>query len=65
MRELRGRAVETLDVPDGATAGAVRDSLGLPDGLRVAVAVNECIVDATQVLCPDDELALLPPVGGG
>ncbi len=65
VRELRGQALEAIEVPDGATAGSVRDSLGLPEGLRVAVAVNEAIVDGAHVLGPDDELALLPPVGGG
>jgi molybdopterin converting factor small subunit len=65
VRELRGRALEELDVPDGSSAGSVRDSLGLPEGLRVAVAVNEVIVDGATLLSDGDELALLPPVGGG
>lgn len=66
LREVRGgRGVEDLDVPVGASVGAVVAGLALPAGLPVTCAVNESIVPRDTVLVDGDELALLPPVGGG
>ena len=32
---------------------------------RSRVAVNHVYADATEPVAPDDEIALIPPVGGG
>ncbi len=66
LREARaGRGVEFLDVHEGACVGEVVAGLGLPEGLPVACAVNESVVPRATALREGDELALLPPVGGG
>ncbi len=71
LREAAGRDEETLDVADGALVGVVRDllstrhealSLLLP---RCAVAVNKAYAGLDTALRDGDELAFLPPVGGG
>lgn len=71
LREAAGRDEETLDAPDGAVVSAVRDALGarhealarlLP---RCAVAVNKAYAGPDTALRDGDELAFLPPVGGG
>jgi molybdopterin converting factor small subunit len=65
LREQRGRSEETVEVPEGARVGDVLATLGLPAGLRVATAVNTRIVGPETALSDGDELALLPPMGGG
>ncbi len=66
LREARGgRGDEELDVPAGASVGEVVGGLALPVGLPVTCAVNESVVSRDTVLQEGDELALLPPVGGG
>jgi molybdopterin converting factor small subunit len=65
LREQRGRSEELLEVAPGARVADVCASLGLPPGLSVAVAVNETLVGPAHVLAEGDELALLPPLGGG
>lgn len=71
LREATGREAETLELPAGASIAAARDALLarypalsrlLP---RCAVARNHAYVDAQQVLADGDELAFIPPVGGG
>lgn len=58
-------------VASPASAAAVVEALGkqhpelsalLP---RSRVAVNQAYVDATTVVDTDDEIAIIPPVGGG
>jgi molybdopterin converting factor small subunit len=68
LRERRGLAVETVELDEGTTvAEAWRrlSPLAAGDDLRVAFAVNQAVVTGATVLSPDDELAFLPPVGGG
>lgn len=65
---LGARSVE-VDVPDGATAGAVLSAVAarangtpLP---RPALAINRQLASAGDPVSPGDELALIPPVAGG
>lgn len=70
-REAVGADRATVAVDHPATAGAVVRALAgrhpelaglLP---RSRVAVNREYVDAATPLAPGDEVAILPPVGGG
>ena len=70
-REILGVGHIALDLPDGA---CVRDawealiernsSLSNLSG-TIRIALNSRVADAVDVLADGDELALLPPVGGG
>lgn len=71
LREVAGREGETLELPDGANIAAVRaalldryPALG-PILPRCAAAVNRAYVAADAPLAENDELALIPPLGGG
>lgn len=71
LRELLGFGDRELDVDDGATLDDVwvrlaRDAAGL-DGLRSSTrfARNGALAGGTTPLREGDEVALLPPVGGG
>jgi molybdopterin converting factor small subunit len=71
LRELLGFGVGEIDVEDGATLDEVwarlaRDAAGL-DGLRSSTrfAHNGALADGTTRLRDGDEIALLPPIGGG
>lgn len=70
-REAAGTESIALALPAGATAGAALAALAaahpalaelLP---RARVAVNQSYVDAATPLAPGDEIAIVPPVGGG
>jgi molybdopterin converting factor small subunit len=65
LRELRGTSSEAVDLPDGTTAAEAFAALfpGLP--LRVAFAVNAVTVASDTALRTGDEIAFLPPLGGG
>jgi molybdopterin converting factor small subunit len=71
LRELLGFGERLVDVPDGATADDVWALLAAGaqqlGGLRASTrfARNGALVDGSTVLRDGDELALLPPVGGG
>lgn len=71
MREHLGKSTETLDIPEGTTAGEIFQ-LAISDTPRLAaleravmVMVNEEYVEPDHVLQPGDEVALIPPVSGG
>jgi molybdopterin synthase catalytic subunit len=71
LREHAGRDRLTLEVPEGTTAGALKDmvraaapALG-PYMDATRVAVNLAFAPADQVLTATDDVALIPPVGGG
>jgi molybdopterin converting factor subunit 1 len=71
LRELLATPEVRLDLPDAASANDAWAAL-LRDHPKIAaerattrVARNGCLVDFEQPLCDGDELALLPPVGGG
>ena len=68
LREARGCKEETIEVPPGATAASIyRDLFPAQhqQGLPVSFAVNSMYVKEDTVLQEADELAFLPPVGGG
>lgn len=71
LREAAGREAETLDLPEGATVAAVRSAVAdhSPAVARVlaacSVAVNRGYATPETVLAEGDEVAFLPPVGGG
>ncbi len=65
LRERAGRDRESLEVPLGATAAEVYTSR-FPDlPLRIGYARNGELCAGETVLVDGDELALLPPIGGG
>lgn len=71
LRELLGGAQLDLDVPEGATTADVWYALadrcaaltGLAESTRIAR--NGKLVGSPELLVDGDEVALLPPVGGG
>lgn len=65
LRERRGTSSERVELPDGCTAAAAFAALFPGLGLRVAYAVNQATVPGDTVLRADDEVAFLPPLGGG
>lgn len=71
MREHLGKSTETLELPEGTTAGeifqrAIRDTPRLAGLERaVMVMVNEEYVEPDHALRDGDEVALIPPVSGG
>ncbi len=65
LRELRGCAQENVDLPDGTTVAGAYAALGLPPALPVAFAVNLTRVAGHTALADGDEVAFLPPLGGG
>jgi MoaE-MoaD fusion protein len=71
LKEMAGKAADSIDLPDGAS---VRDVLThyerqiprLKDSLSsLALAVNQHYAGAETPLKAGDEVALLPPVSGG
>lgn len=71
LKDLTGRATETLEVPDGARVSEVLNQLRTSmERFReceksLAVAVNAEYVTADDILRDGDEVAFLPPVSGG
>lgn len=68
LRERRGCISETLDVADGTTLGGLYAALFPPgpDGaLPVGFARNESMARAEDRVEDGDEVAFLPPLGGG
>lgn len=69
-RDICGGSEVALDLPEGATVGQLRETLlqrfpRLLDLRALAIAVNSEYARDEQVLHPDDEVALIPPVSGG
>jgi len=66
LRERAGTDRLELELPDGArVADALAAVDGLAEGLSLVLAVNREYAAPDQVLHPDDELAVVPPVSGG
>ena len=66
LRERAGAREISLELPDGARVADAIDALGeLARGLPLVMAVNREYAPQDQVLDPGDELALIPPVSGG
>ncbi len=66
LRELAGARAVEIELPTGASAGAVWPALALgeePPGLLLAV--NKEYADRARLLEEGDEVALIPPVSGG
>jgi molybdopterin synthase sulfur carrier subunit len=73
VREALGPG-ETVELPEGATLGALRDVLVarggrhaevLARGRAVRGALNQAMADESAVLHDGDEVAFFPPVTGG
>ncbi|HTU82809.1 MAG TPA: MoaD/ThiS family protein [Candidatus Acidoferrales bacterium] len=71
VREVLSSGQMTLDLADGATAADLWSALerGCPPLRELAastrIARNGRVVDGCEPLRDGDEIALLPPVGGG
>jgi molybdopterin synthase catalytic subunit/molybdopterin converting factor small subunit len=67
LREQAGTSERVLEVPEGATVGAVWPALGLGNHEPVGLlyAVNKVYAEREQALAEGDEVALIPPVSGG
>lgn len=71
LRELTGFSQRLLELPDGARVDDAWEALlrqaPQASDLRAVTraARNGIVVPGSDVLCDGDELALLPPVGGG
>ena len=71
LREGTGRTAETLDVPNGSDVASLRQLLverqpSLASVLaRSRCAVNRTYAEDSTLLSDGDELAFIPPVGGG
>jgi molybdopterin synthase sulfur carrier subunit len=73
LGELTGSTSETLPLPPGiSSAGALRfwldDMRGFGGALKqrtVRIAVNAMLVPDGFTISDSDEIAFLPPVGGG
>lgn len=68
LRERRGRDHEEIELLPGETAGALYARLfppGPQGALPVAFARNLEYVEGGAVLADGDEVAFLPPLGGG
>lgn len=71
LREAAGGPELELELPEGATVEGLVSALGrvrpaLAKLLPLAkVAVNRRVADQGTEIRPGDEVALIPPVGGG
>ncbi len=73
LREALG-AAETVDLPEGATLGQLRDTLlalggrhaeALARGRAVRCALNQAMADEAAPISDGAEVAFFPPVTGG
>jgi len=71
LREITGQREEALNITEGTTVAGVRALLlkrypALENALaRAASAINHQYVTAETPLKEGDEMAFIPPVGGG
>lgn len=71
LREIAGAGELTRELPSGATARGVWDSVAadFPElrayAASISVAVNEEYAKMTTAVKDGDEVAFLPPVSGG
>lgn len=71
VAEVLGWTRREMEVPEGSASSDLWKLLaaGAPDLVPLAdstrIARNGRVVKNAEVLAPDDEIALLPPVGGG
>jgi len=64
-RTRERRTAYAFDPRETTTVGAVTEALGLEPGAAGLILVNGVHATRDQVLGPDDEVALFPPLGGG
>ncbi len=70
-RERAGRSAVELELPDGATVGALAEEVVrlypavAADAATLVAAVNQEFRQHDHVLKDGDEAALIPPVSGG
>ncbi|RQP23547.1 MoaD/ThiS family protein [Piscinibacter terrae] len=73
IREVLGSG-EQIELPEGATLGAVRDLLiarspahaaALARGKALRCALNQSLSDESAAVGPNAEVAFFPPVTGG
>jgi molybdopterin converting factor small subunit len=65
LRTRERRPTWALDPGEAATVGAVIEAVGLEPCAAGLVLVNGLHAGPERVLCPGDEVALFPPLGGG
>ncbi|MFT5685653.1 MAG: molybdopterin converting factor subunit 1 [Myxococcota bacterium] len=68
LREARGCDEEALGVAEGTPVSELYQQIFADSplsGLRVMFAVNQGYVSATHPLSDGDEVAFIPPLGGG
>jgi len=68
LRERRGKGEETVEVEGDLTVGRLYDQLfpaSSLGALPVMYAVNQQYVTKDYVLKAGDEVAFIPPLGGG
>ncbi len=68
LRERRGAASEELEVTPGRTVGELYRELfppGKEGALPVLYAINHAWAPPSQPLAEGDEVAFIPPIGGG
>ncbi len=68
LRERRGTSAEEVEVAQGTTVSALYAALfppGREGALPVMFAVNHAWAPPGQALAEGDEVAFIPPVGGG
>lgn len=65
LRERAGTSEETIEIPAGSTVSEAYAARFPGLGLPVGFARNGHICAPTTALSEGDEVALLPPVGGG
>ena len=68
LRERMGQCEQSIEVEDGRAVGALYLRLFPADQngvLPVMFAVNQEYVDGDHILQDGDEVAFIPPLGGG
>ena len=71
LHDMIGKRDVTMQLPDGATIGQLRDRLGeeypvvQPFLTTLVCAVDEEYVPSEHVLREGDAVALIPPISGG
>jgi molybdopterin synthase catalytic subunit len=65
LRELRGCSQEQVELPPGTTAASAFQLLFPGLGLRVAYAIDQATATGDTPLAEGNEIAFLPPLGGG
>ena len=65
LRDLRGCSSEQLTLSEACTIGALFRQLFSVDPTGIRLALDAEYVDAETMISDGDEIAFLPPMGGG